>query len=88
MFSDFVTEHVGLLALTNEECLKAQETTSNISKYACETIKYRASRDGYWDNAKFLNQVEKVFDIAEAKYTSDQYTLVWLFHQSSGHCAY
>ena len=88
MVSDFVTEHDGLLALTDEEYLKAHDTNSNISKYACETIKYGASGDGYWNNDKFLKQVKKAVDIAEAKYPGDKYTLVWLFDQSSGHCAF
>lgn len=88
MVSDFVTEHDGLLVLTDEEYLKAHDTTSNISKYACETIKYGASGDGYWNNDKFLKQVKKAVDIAEAKYPGDKYTLVWLFDQSSGHCAF
>ena len=74
--SDFVTEHDGLLALTDKEYLKAHDTTPNISKYACETIKYGASGDGYWNNDKFLKQVKKAVDIAEAKYPGDKYTVM------------
>ena len=50
MVSDFVTEHDKLLALTDEEYVKANEANPRITKYACEIIKYGASGDGYWNN--------------------------------------
>ena len=53
---------------------------SRISKYACQIIKYGASGDGYWN--------KKAIQIAKFKYPADKFTLVWLFDQSSGHCAY
>ena len=55
-----VTEHDGLLALTDDQYLKAHDTTSNISKYACKTIKYGALEDGYCDNDKFLKHISKL----------------------------
>ena len=88
MVSDFVTEHDGLLALTDEEYIKAHEYNSRISKYACQIIKYGVSGDGYWNNEKFLKQVKKAIEIAKFKYPAENFTLVWLFDQSSGHCAY
>ena len=32
--------------------------------------------------------MKKAMEIAEFKYPADKNTLVWLFDQSSGHCAY
>lgn len=54
MVSHFVTEHDGLLTLTDDEYEKAQETNITISQYASEIIKYGAARDGYWNNERFL----------------------------------
>ena len=64
------------LALTDDQYLKAYDTTSNISKYACETIKYGAWGDGYCDNDKFLKHIKKAVDMVEAKQPGDKYTLV------------
>jgi len=43
MVSDFVD---GLLALTDEEYIKAHKVNSRISEYACQIIKYGALGDG------------------------------------------
>lgn len=88
MVSDFVTEHNGLLKLSDDEFKKAQETNPSVTQSAVEIIKYGAAGDGYWNNERFLRQVKKAITIAEIKYPSDKFTLVWLFDQSSGHCAY
>lgn len=67
MVSDFVTEHDGLLKLSDDEYKKAQETNATISQYASELIKYGAAGDGYWNNERFLKQVKKAVTIAEFK---------------------
>ena len=56
MTATLLQSMMGFLALTDEEYLKAHDTTSNISKDACE-IKYGASGDGYWNNDKFLSKL-------------------------------
>ena len=88
MVSDFVTEYDGLLKLSDDEFKEAQEINPSVSQSAVEIIKYGAAGDGYWNNERFLKQVRKAITVAEFKYPLDKHTLVWLFDQSSGHCAY
>ena len=41
-----------------------------------------------WTGEKFMLQLEKAFKIAEFKYNPDEFTVVWLFDQSSCHKAF
>ena len=82
MVSDFVTEHHGLLQLTYEEYQEAQHTDPSIKMCAKEIIKFGADSEGYWNNQRML---EKATKIAEIKYPSDEYNIIW---KSSGHCAF
>lgn len=51
-------------------------------------FKFGAQSDGYWNSDHFISQVENVIKIAECKYPASDNDLVFLFDQSSGHCAY
>lgn len=51
-------------------------------------FKFGAQGQGYWNNELFITQVQNAINIAEFKYPKTQNTLVFLFDQSSGHCAY
>ena len=73
MVSDFVTEHDGLLNLSDDEHKKAPETNAAISQCASELIKYGAAGDGYWNNKKFVKQVKKAVTI---EYPTDKFNLV------------
>lgn len=88
MVSDFVTEHHGLLQLTDEEYREAARTQPSIRKCAREIIKFGANNDGYWNNEKFLKQVQRAEGIARIKYPPDSHSLIWIFDQSSGHRAF
>ena len=87
MVSDFVTEFDGLLQLSIEEYRKAAESDPAIRMCAREIVKFGSGSEGYW-NARFLKQMEMVIKIADLKYPSDKYSKIWLFDQSSGHCAF
>ena len=88
MVSDFVTEYDGLLEFSDEEYRQAAETNPSVRKCAREILKFGTGSEGYWNNAKFLKQMERAIVIANIKYPSDRYSKVWLFDQSSGHCAF
>ena len=88
MVSDFITEHDGFLALTDEEheCAKAKYPA--IPQSARVLFKYGAQSEGYWNCEKFLIQVENAAQIAEIKYPKEEYTVTFILDQSSGHTAY
>lgn len=88
MISDFVTEHDGLLKLSDSELEIARHDNITINQEARQILHYGAASEGYWTSEKFLVQVQSAITIAEFKYPKDSNTLVWLFDQSSCHCAY
>ena len=88
MVSAFVTEQQGLLQLTDEEYREAVTAQPSIRKCAWEILKFGANNDGYWNNEKFLKQVERAEKIAKIKYPGDSHSLIWIFDQSSGHRAF
>ena len=88
MVSDFVTEFDGLLQLSIDEYRKAAESDPSVRMCAREILKFGSGNDGYWNNARFLKQMEMALKIADIKYPSDKYSKVWVFDQSSGHCAF
>ena len=57
-------------------------------RFVCVQGKFGAGSDGYWNNELILKQMERAFKIAAIKYPSDQWNHLWIFDQSSGHCAY
>ena len=85
MVSDFIDEHDDFLALTPDEAAKLP----HLSRHKVRKIlKYGAEQEGYWNSNRFMEQVKIVADIATHKYPVDKLSIVWLFDQSSGHCAY
>ena len=82
MVSDFIDEHDGFLAITPAEATHLSRCKAR------EILKYGSDQEGYWNNEKFMEQVKIAADIAELKYPHDRFSVVWLFDQSSGHCAY
>jgi len=59
-----------------------------INQEARAILHYGAASEGHWTSEKFLTQIQGAMAIAEFKYPKDSNTLVWLFDQSSCHCAY
>ena len=88
MISDFVIEHDGLLSLSDSELEIARHDNITINQEGRQILHYGAASEGYWTSEKFLAQVQSAIAIAEFKYPKDSNTLVWLFDQSSCHCAY
>ena len=88
MVSDFVTEFDGLLQLSMDEYRRAAQTDPSIRMCAREIIKFGSGSEGYWTNARFLQQMERAVKIGDIKYPSDKFSKVWIFDQSSGHCAF
>ncbi len=88
MVSDFIDQHSGFLRLTDEEHALATAANPDFPKTARTLLEYGADKEGCWTGDKFMANVERAAKIAEFKYRSDKYTLVWLFDQSSCHKAY
>ena len=88
MISDFIEEHGGYLHLAPEEHEIATLSSPDLPAKARVIFKFGAQGDGYWNNELFIKQVKTAMKIAEFKYPKAQNTLVFLFDQSSGHCAY
>ena len=70
MNSDFINQHHGFLRLTPQKH---------------EGAKNCCPDQGYWNNEKFMEQVEIAIRIAEAKYPPATHNIVFLFDQRSGH---
>ena len=85
MVSDFVEEHGGYLQLTDAELVLAKERFPDIRPSARQLLEYGADKEGYWTGDRFMEQMKNAADIADFKYERSQYTVVWLFDQSSCH---
>ena len=90
MVSDFVDEHNGFLELSQaqHEEAKRKYNDPNFPCYSREILEVGAEHEGYWTNDKFIEQLKKAVRIADFKYPEDQYTVVWIFDQSSNHRAF
>ena len=88
MVSDFIDEINGYLALTQEEFDRAKTTNPKIWKHARVLLEYGEMKEGYWTSDRFMEQLEKAVEIAEAKYpVTDGWRHVWIFDHSSCHGA-
>ena len=88
MVSDFIDEHNGFLALSDDEYEQAQATNPRVHKYAREFLDYGESREGYWTRDRFVKPMEKAMEIAEIKYPKEEgWRHVWVFDHSSCHAA-
>ena len=86
MVSDFVDEHNGFLALSDEEHDAAKASNPRIRKYAREFLEYGESKEGYWTRDKFIAQMARAIEMAEIKYPKeDGWRHVWVFDHSSCH---
>ena len=71
MVSNFITEHDGLLMLSNSELEIVQLGNITINREARELLNYGATGQGYWTDEKFLTKVTNAMVIAEFKYPKD-----------------
>ena len=88
MISDFIEEYNGYLRFDDTEYETAKCINPNVKKEAHFLLKYGADSEDCQDSNKFMQQVKQAVEIAEFKYPSEQYNLLFLFDQSSGHTAY
>ncbi len=58
MVSDFIDEHNGFLALSDDEYQTAKDSNPRICPYAREFLEYGENREGYWTRDKFITQME------------------------------
>ena len=68
MVSNFITEHDGLLILSNSE-LEIVQLENN--REARELLNYGAAGQGYWTDERFLAKVTNAMVIAEFIYPKD-----------------
>ena len=88
MVSDFIDEHNGFLALSDDEHDAVKASKPHIRKYAREFLEYGESREGYWTRDRFIAQMHRAIEIAEIKYPKeDGWRHVWVFDHSSCHAA-
>ena len=59
MVSDFIDEHNGFLALSDEEHDRVKVSNPRIRKYAREFLEYGESKEGYWTRDKFIAQMHR-----------------------------
>ena len=76
--TDSIDEHHGFLRFTDEMFHQAAPTHPGLEKEARVFFKYGAKTEGYWNNTKFMNQVEHAVTIAEIKHLSCIYNLVFI----------
>jgi len=68
MVSDFIDEHNGFLALTDNEYEEGKEIYPDPQQKARTLLKYGAEFEGYWNSEKFLKQMEAAIKIVKIKY--------------------
>ena len=87
MVSDFVEEGGarGFLKLTDAEFETARESNPDLIQSVRQFLEYGAEKEGYWTGDRFMKQIENAANTVDIKYDKDNYTVVWLFDQSSCH---
>jgi len=88
MVSDFIDEHNGYLALTNDELEEGRKTYADLKQAARVKLKIGAEYEGYWNSENFLEQIAHAIKIAKIKYSSELHNVLWFFDHSSGHTAF
>ena len=90
MVSEFIEENDGYLALSDEQYeFEVGNRGEDVDKSACAILEIGEQREGYWNNDRFMEQMEKAVKIAEVKYPSSQgYHHIWCLDHSCGHTAF
>ena len=88
--SEFIEEKDGYLALSDEQYeYEVANRDENVDKSACAILEIGEQREGYLNNDRFMEQMEKAVKIAEVKYPSSQgYHHIWCLDHSCGHTAF
>ena len=79
MVSEFIEEKDGYLALSDKQYeYEVANGDEHVDKSACAILEIGEQREGYWNNDRFMEQMEKAVKIAEVKYPSSQgYHHIW-----------
>lgn len=80
MVSDFIDDYNSYLSLSDGEYEEVHANNSDLWKDARFLLKYGISSERYWNSDKFLVQVKQAVTIAEIKYPSTSYNIVFLFY--------
>ena len=88
MISDFVDEHNGFLRLSDDAFARYRINDPSLKQSARQHIVIGHANEGYWTNEHFLNNVKDAMKIASLLYPSSTHTVVFIFDQSSNHCAF
>ena len=88
MISDFIDEHTGFLAFSDEEYDSVKVSHPHIRKYTREFLEYSESKEGYWTRDRFIAQMQRAIEMVEIKYPKqDGWRHVWVFDHSNCHAA-
>ena len=88
MVSDFIEERDGYLAIPDALYETVKQHDPSIPQSARVIFEYGKTRDGYWNNQLFMEQMEVAVRVAEAKYPPRAFNHVWIFDHSCGHTAF
>ena len=68
MVSDFIEERDGYLAIPDAMYKTMKQHDPKLPQSARVVFEYGKTRDGYWNNQLFMEQMEVAVKVAEAKY--------------------
>ena len=68
MYSDYIEEYNGFLALTDEESDRAKQINPNFPRAARKKFEYGAANEGYWTTEHLMKNLKDAVKIAEFKY--------------------
>ena len=88
MISDFVDEHNGYLRLSDEDFARYSKEDPSLKQTARQQIIIGHGNEGYWTNNHFLENVKDAMKIASLLYPPATHNVVFVFDQSSNHCAF
>jgi hypothetical protein len=84
MVTDFIDEHHGFLAFSDEEREQVKLANPSTRKYAREFLEYGENKEGYWNRDKFMEQIKRAVEMAEIKHPKNNgWCHVWVFDHSS-----
>ena len=88
MVSDFITQQMGFLRLSDQEHDIAKTLRHDFPQTARALLEYGGDKEGYWTGEKFMANVKDAAAIAKFLFPAERYTIVWIFDQSSCHRAF
>ena len=88
MVSNFIDEHTGFLAFSDDEYDSIKVSHPYICKYAREFLEYGETKEGYLTRDRFVAQMQQAIETADIKYPKqDGWRHTWVFDHSRCHAA-